>query len=205
MKLIFILLSINLYANYSPKPQVNNCLTLSANKLIVPPEAAMTVSKTCVTEPCFLIPTEFSCIYFKVEPKSTVTTCTVIPPEPPADPSPTEPLPPVVPQCDSIFCSQGQVRTATDISVTCSWEELVLDTAKKATYDTQKASAEATATVYQESQLYNNIQDYCFYTTGLACPAMPPATFNATAASFSYLTGKPLAEIKKLMKKKVKK
>jgi len=205
MKLLLLLLPLSLWANYAPKNQIDNCIQLSLNKLITPNEATVTISAMCSTEPCYQIPAGFMCQTFSSAQKSTVTECTIIPPEPPADPSPTEPLPPVVPQCDSIQCPMGQTRTATDTAVTCSWSALELDPVKESAYNTQKAAAESTSAVYQESQLYNNLQDYCLYTSGLACPAMPPATFNATASSFSYITGKPLAEVKKLMRKKIKK
>jgi len=205
MKLLILFFSINLYANYAGKPQIDNCISLSNGKLIVPDAATVTISAMCSTEPCYQIPTGFQCQTFSSIQKSNVIECTIIPPEPPGDTSPTEPLPPVVPQCDSIQCQMGQTRTATDIAVTCSWSALELDPVKESAYNTQKAAAESTQAVYQESQLYNNLQDYCLYTSGLACPSMPPATFNATASSFSYITGKPLAEVKKLMKKKIKK
>jgi len=203
MKILFLLFSLSLYANYAPKPQIDNCISLSSGKLIVPNEATVTISASCLQEPCYQIPTGFMCQTFSSIQKSTVTECTIVPPEPPGDTSPTEPLPPVVPQCEFITCGPGQTRTSTDTSVTCSWSALELDPVKESAYNTQKAAAESTSAVYQESQLYNNLQDYCLYTSGLACPALPPATFNATASSFSYITGKPLAEVKKLMRKKI--
>jgi len=206
MRLILFLISLNLYANYGNKPEVDNCLAKSLNKLIVPSDAAMTVQKSCLPEMvCVEIPPNFSCIYFGFVAKTQVTECTTIPPEPPPDTTPTEPLPPVVPQCDSIQCPMGQTRSATDTAVTCSWSALELDPAKESAYNAQKAAAESTSAVYQESILYGNLQGYCNYVNGVDCVQLPPATFNATASSFSYITGKPLAEVKKLMKKKVKK
>jgi hypothetical protein len=200
---IIIITSSMVSANYAPRPQIDNCISLSNGKLIVPNEATVTISASCLQEPCYQIPTGFQCQTFSSIQKSNVTECTIIPPAPPENPSGTEPLPPAVPQCDSIQCPMGQTRSATDTAVTCSWSALELDPVKESAYNTQKAAAESTSAVYQESQLYNNLQDYCVYTTTLPCPSMPPATFNATASSFSYITGKPLAEVKKLMNKKI--
>jgi len=160
MKLIIFLIPLLTYANFAPKGQIDNCISLSNGKLIVPAEAIVTVTNNCLAEPCYQIPTGFMCQTYSVVPKSTSTACTIIPPEPPAG-TPTEPLPPPIPMCDSVMCGPGQVRTATDVLVTCSWDALEEDAAKKATYDAQKIQAETTSAAYQESQLYNNIQDYC--------------------------------------------
>ena len=204
MKILFLFFSFSLLANVGVKTQVETCISASNGKLIVPNGSSFTVYQTCPNgQSCLEIPNGFSCMVYSVVPKSTSTACTIIPPSPPPDTTPTEPLPPVVPQCDSIQCPMGQTRTATDTAVTCSWSALELDPVKESAYNAQKAAAESTSAVYQESQLYNNLQDYCLYTSGLACPALPPATFNATASSFSYITGKPLAEVKKLMRKKI--
>jgi len=194
---ISVIISPPARANYAPKPSVENCILLSTGKLTPPPEAAMVVSGSCAAPPCETIPAGFSCIYFGYMPHSQVTTCTDIP----ESGTPTEP---VIPQCSSITCLQGE-RTETPTSVTCSWINLEIDPVKKSAYDTQLAAAQSTQAVYQESILYGNLQGYCNYVNGVPCVQLPPATFNATASSFSYITGKPLAEVKKLMKKKVKK
>ena len=191
------------FAYYAPKIEVDNCINLGNGKYILPKEAVVIVDQVCKAEPCYQIPTGFMCQTYSVVPKSSSTECSLEPPAPPENGSPTEPLPPPLPQCEFVTCPPGQTKTIVENNVLCSWEALELNPAKQATYDTQKAAAETTQSTYQESQLYNNLQDYCLYTTGLACPAMPPATFNATASSFSYITGKPLAQIKKLMNKKI--
>ena len=66
MKILLLLFSLSLYANYAPKAQVEKCILLSVDKLVVPNEAAMTVSPSCLEAPCFAIPENFSCIYYKV-------------------------------------------------------------------------------------------------------------------------------------------
>ena len=66
MKILFLLFSLSLYANFAPKAQVEKCILLSVDKLVVPDEAAMTVSPSCLEAPCFAIPENFSCIYYKI-------------------------------------------------------------------------------------------------------------------------------------------
>jgi len=66
MKILFLLFSLSLYANFAPKAQVEKCILLSVDKLVVPDEAAMTVSPSCLEAPCFAIPDGFSCVYYKI-------------------------------------------------------------------------------------------------------------------------------------------
>ena len=204
MKILFLFFTtLTLMASQAPKTDIQKCLDLSAGKLITPSEAGFTVYNTC--ENCIDIPAGFLCQTYAFVPQSTSTQipCSDIE-SPPENSSPTEAI---LPFCETVTCPIGEIRTVSPGLITCThnFEILQEDSSKKAAYNAQKAAAESTSAVYQESQLYNNLQDYCVYTTTLPCPSMPPATFNATASSFSYITGKPLAEVKKLMKKKVKK
>ena len=192
---LFFLLSLSSFAQFAPRTQVENCINLSAGKLVVPPEAVVNVTHGCLNEAaCVQLPVNFSCITFGFMPHTQVTTCTDVP----ENGSPTEP---VIPQCSSVMCSQG-TRTETATTVTCSWTVLEIDPAKKAAYDDQKASAEQAQSLYQESQIYNNLQDFCLYAYQTSCVSLPSSTKTKVSRQLSGHLGLTERKIKRLLNKK---
>jgi len=150
--LLTVLFSLQLQANYGEKSLVDSCILKSANKIVVPDEAGFPFFNTCIPEEvCYLIPSDFSCIYYKAS--------------------------------DGI---------------------LELDPVKKANYENMLKDAQAVQDSYQESQLVNDLQNYCQYIHQTSCSSLTPNTRQNLANNLSSFLGKTAKQIKIILEKKAK-
>lgn len=223
MKLLSMLIYIYLLqiticnAQYSPKAQVENCINLSAGKLVVPSDASMVVTPGCFNpDACYLLPADFSCITFGIVNKENIikVDCTnevVIPPEatPTDAPENGTPTTPTLPQCTPALCPIGYVysQNPKDSFAVCTQTYQVLEVipSKKAAYDAQKADAELVQTQWKEAQMNAAMQDYCIYYFAGPCQTLPAETKETIINKASYILGIPVSEVTRILNHKANK
>jgi hypothetical protein len=199
MKLFLFLISINLFANYAEKWKVDECIEKSKGKL-VPPPGDLPTFKTCMPDlVCYVMPNDFSCIYFSSVQKeeSFKVNCTDEIPEnstPTEEPMDSTPTTPSYPQCSPSLCPTGYAysHNPKDTFATCrqTTSVLELDPIKKQNYDAMKADEEKIKASYQESQLYNNISDWCIYELNAPCSSRKVQTQKMINANQLKITDK---------------
>jgi hypothetical protein len=198
---LMVLLTENLFAQYATNSNITEVIDANQNRYIAVASPSLTVFSTPPETTSTKLPEGFAPMYYSWVPQSTVTDCTNVLSEPPPatltdapeEASPTDPpesatsTEPVLPQCSSIQCPTDQTRTEAATTVTCSWNILAEDAAKKATWDSQDAQFKAVSAEYQESITYWNLQGFCNYETGKNCTQVTPAQKTTILSKLSTM------------------